>query len=154
MHGRLCDYMVAPTELDKERRKNPGPARFLLTGRFGGCDQTLPPSVWSIPERSKSPGIAIGRVRSQLTGRSQSPVQAVSFVFNRPDTGSPFDQTLNSRVRSLLCSKFTSCELTGCWTSESGATSDHSFSSKIFKVLRAACSQSSPNFNKNQINTN
>ena len=119
----------------KEIEKSWNPTRFLLTGRSGGSDQTLPPSVRSIPERSKPPRITTGRIRSQLTGRSQSLVQPVSIVFARSDAEQPSDRTLNSRVRSLLHSRFTSCELTGRWTLESGAVSGHSFSSKSSKFF-------------------
>ena len=49
--------------------------RDPLTGRSGGSDQTLPPSVRSIPERSKSSGIETGRVRWSMTGRRQGPVK-------------------------------------------------------------------------------
>ena len=94
---------------------------------------SLPPSVRSILEKSKTPGIMTGRVRSHLTGHNHSPVQLVSIVFARSDAGTSSDRTLNSRVRSLHRSRFTSCELTRRWTSESGAASDHSFSSKSSK---------------------
>ena len=122
-----------PVRHKRKWRRSPESARFLLTRRSGGNDQTLPPKVQSIPERSKTLGITTGRVQSPLTGSSQSLVQPVSFIFNRPDTEPPSDQTLNSRVRSLHRSRFTSCELTGRWTSESGAAFGHSFSSKSSK---------------------
>ena len=118
-------FMVALDGLDKETEKKPDPVRFLLIRRSGGSDRTLPPSVRSIPERSKSPGIA--------TKRSLSPVNT-AFVFStRPDAEKPSDRTLKGRVQSLLRSKFTSYELTGRWTSESGAAPGHSFSSKSSK---------------------
>ena len=88
---------------NREKRLNP--ARFQLTGRSGGSDRTLPPSVRSILERSKSPGIVTGRVRWTPTKHSQSPVQAVSFIFDRSDAEPPSDRTLGEHyfsVRSLL----------------------------------------------------
>ena len=107
--------------------KRPDAARYLLTGRSGGSDRMLPPSVRSIPERSNSSGIATGRVRWTLTGRSQSPVNLAFVFFTRPNAETSSDRTLKDRVRSLLHSEFTSCELTGHWTLESGAASGHSF---------------------------
>ena len=55
--------------------KRPKAARDPLTGRSGGSDRTLPPSVRSIPERSSSSGIGTGRVRWSMTGRRQGPVR-------------------------------------------------------------------------------
>ena len=138
--------MRAPRVTEKETRKRSDSAQFLLTGRFGGSDRTLPPSIRSILERSNSSGI--------MTGHSQSPDNLAFVFFTRPDAETSSDRTLKDRVRSLLCSEFTSCELTGRWTLESGAASDHSFFSKSSMFLRVACSKSSPNLNKTQINTN
>ena len=84
MQGKLYGgsrYKGVPREMKKEMEKSPETARNLLTGRFGGSDRTLPRCVRLILERSKSPGIMTGRVRSQLTGRSQSPVEPVFFFF-------------------------------------------------------------------------
>ena len=88
------DYMGSLDEIDKETQKSWNPAGYLLTRCSDGNDRTLPPRVWSTPERSKTSGA--------MTGRSQSPVQPVSIIFARPDAGTPSDRTLNSRVRSLL----------------------------------------------------
>ena len=117
-----------PDGTDKETEKKPDPIRFLLTVCSGDSDRMLPPSVRSILERSKTPGITTECVRSQLTRRSQSLVEPIFIVFAGLDAGSPSDRTQNRRVRSLLLSKFTSYELTGRWTLESGAASGHSFS--------------------------
>ena len=124
-------YGGPPTRQKRKRRRSPESASSLLTERSGGSDRMLPPSVRSIPERSKSPGIATGRIRSQLTERSQSPVDPVYVFFLRLDAGTPSDRTLNNRVWSLHRSRFTSCELTGRWTSESGAASGHSFPTNL-----------------------
>ena len=115
------DYKVAPTDQKRKRGKRSDAARFLLTGRSGGSDRTLPPNVRSIPERSKSSGIGIGRVRWTMTGHRQGPVSTTCSSFDRPDAGSPPDRTHRRSVRSLLHQQFTSCELTGRWTAASGA---------------------------------
>ena len=158
VRSNACDDLWwPPVDQKRKRRKKPDAARFLLTRCSGGSDRTLPPSVRSILVRSKTPRITTRRVRWTSTEHSQSPVQAIFFVFDRPDAEPPSDRTLGEHcfsIRSLLHSRFTSCELTRCWTSESGAASSHSFFQQIFKVLRAAYSQSSPNSNKIQINTN
>jgi hypothetical protein len=117
--------------IEKEIGKRPDAARYQLTGRSGGSDRTLPPSVRSILERSNSSGIATGRVRWSMTGHSQSPVSFLQRHVDRPDAGTLPDRTLKRRVRSLLQLLFTSCELTGRWTKESGATSGHSFSANL-----------------------
>ena len=52
----------SPTVIEKETGKKLNHARFLLTGCSGGSDRTLPPSVRSILERSKSPEIMTERV--------------------------------------------------------------------------------------------
>ena len=82
--------------------KRPEAARDPLTGRSGGSDRTLPPSVRSIPERSNSSGIGTGRVRWSMTGRRQGPVRSACSSFDRPDAGSPPDRTHRRSVRSLL----------------------------------------------------
>ena len=64
-----------PNAIEKEIEKSPEDARDPLTGRSGGSDRTLPPSVRSIPERSKSSGIGTRRVRWSMTGRRQGPVR-------------------------------------------------------------------------------
>ena len=64
-----------PNAIEKEIEKSPEDARDALTGRSGGSDRTLPPSVRSIPERSKSSRIETGRVRWSMTGRRQGPVR-------------------------------------------------------------------------------
>ena len=58
--AQLCG---GPHMKDKERRKSWRPTRFLLTGRSGGNDRTLPPRVRWTPERSKTSRAATGRVR-------------------------------------------------------------------------------------------
>ena len=63
-----------PNATEKEIEKSPEGARDPLTGRSGGSDRTLPPSVRSIPERSKTSRIGTGRVRWSMTGRRQGPV--------------------------------------------------------------------------------
>ena len=115
--------------------RSPENTCFLLTGRSGGSDRTLPPSVRSIPERSNSSGIATGRVRWTPTGHSQSPVNLAFVFFTRPTAETSSARTLKDRVRSLLRSEFTSCELTGRWTPKSGAASGHSFFSKSSKFF-------------------
>ena len=64
-----------PNAIEKETEKSPEVARDPLTGRSGGSDRTLPPSVRSISEMSKSSGIRTGRVRWSMTGRRQGPVR-------------------------------------------------------------------------------
>ena len=78
-------YMRIRSETKKETEKSPENARDPLTGRSGGSDRTLPPSVRSIPERSKSSGIGTGRVRCSLTGHRQGPVSTTCAPFDRPD---------------------------------------------------------------------
>ena len=56
-------YMGPRDGIEKETGKSWNPTRYLLTGRSGGNDRMLPPSVRSIPERSKTPRIMTGRVR-------------------------------------------------------------------------------------------
>ena len=117
----------------RKQRRSPETACFLLIRRSSGSDRMLPPSVQSIPERSKTPRITTGRVWWTPTGHSHSSMQAAIIAIDRPDAGLPSDRTLGEHcfsVRSLLHSKFTSCELTERWISESGAASGHSFSSK------------------------
>lgn len=98
-------------------------ALVVATGRSSGSDRTLPPSIRSIPERSKSSGIVIGCNRWSMTGRRQGPVSTACFFFKRPDVGSLPDRTHKHNVRSLLQQQFTSCELTGRWTTASGLAS-------------------------------
>ena len=50
----------SPVITEKEIGKRQNHARFLLIGRSGGSDRTLPPNVRSIPERSNFSGIATG----------------------------------------------------------------------------------------------
>ena len=119
--------MRTPNVTRKEMEKSPEAARDPLTGRSGGSDRTLPPSVWSILERSNSSGIGTGRVRWSMTGRRQGPVSTACSSFDRPDAGSPSDRTHRRSVRSLLHQQFTSRELTGRWTAASGAASDDPF---------------------------
>ena len=119
--------------IEKETGKRPEAARYLLTGRSGGSDRTQPPSIRSILERSNSSRIVTGRVRWSMTGRRQGPVSSACSSFDRSDAGSPPDRTHRRSVRSLLHQQFTSCELTGRWTSESGAASGHSFFNKSSK---------------------
>ena len=115
----MADLWWLPACQKRKREKKLSHARFLLTGRSGGSDRTLPPSVRSIPERSKSSGIGTGRVRWTMTGRRQGPVSTTCPSFDRPDAGSPPDRTHRRSVRSLLQQQFTSCELTGRWTAAS-----------------------------------
>ena len=119
--------MRSPNATRKETEKSPKAARDPLTGRSGGSNRTLPPSVRSIPERSNSSRIAIRCVQWTPIGRSQSPVNLAFIFFTRPDAETSSDRTLKDRVWSLLHSEFTSCELTGRWTVESGAASGHPF---------------------------
>ena len=144
--------MGPPTQQIRKWRRSPDAMRNPLTGHSGGSDRTLPPSVRSSPERSKSSGIETGCVRWSMTGRRQGPVSTACFFFKRPDARSLPDRTHKRSVRSLLQQQFTSCELTGRWIAAFGVWC--TFSSKSSKFLRAACSQSSPNLNKIQINTN
>ena len=84
-HGRGKAWIYNPPNVtEKETEKSPQDARDPLTGRSGGSDRTLPPSVRSIPERSKSSGIATGCVRWSMTGRRQGPVStACPFFIDR-----------------------------------------------------------------------
>ena len=109
------------------REKRSDATRFLLTGRSGGSDRMLPPSVRSIPERSNSFGIATGHVRWSMTGRRQGPVSLACSFFKRLDAGSLPDRTHKRSIRSLLQLLFTSCELIERWTTESG----HSFPANL-----------------------
>jgi len=96
---------VAPEETEKETTRSPETTHFLPIGRSDGSDRTLPPSIQLIPERSKTPRIMTGCVRSPLTGRSQSSVDPDFVFFARSDAGSPSDRTLGKHcfsVRSLL----------------------------------------------------
>ena len=124
-------YGGPPRDRNGNGDKRLNPARFLLTERFGSSDQALPPSVRSIPKRSKSSGITTGRVRWTPTGRSQSPINLAFVFFTQPDAKMSFDRTLKDRVRSLLQQQFTSYELTGRWTTESGAASGHTFPANL-----------------------
>ena len=131
MYGVLRLNWVASRRQRRKLEKRSDAACFLLTGRSGGSDRMLPPSVRSISERSKSSGIVTGRVRWTPTGHSQSLINSALVFSTRPDAETPSDRTLKGRVRSLLRSKFTSCELTGRWTSESSAASGHSFPANL-----------------------
>ena len=143
--------------MEKETEKSLETARLLLTGRSGGNDRTLPPGVRSTIERSKTSQVTISRVWLTLTGRSQSLVHPMYIFFDRPDAGPPSDQTQGEyyfSIWSLLC---TSVHL--LWTDRMleprvRCSVRSPFFSKSSMFLRAACSQSSPNLNKTQINTN
>ena len=124
-------YMGPPTRQNRKQKKSPEAARDQLTGRSGGSDRTLSPSVRSIPERSNSSRIMTGRVRWSMTGRRQGPVGTTCFSFKRPDAGSLPDRTHKRSVRSLLQQQFTSCELTGRWTAASDAVSSAPFSANL-----------------------
>ena len=74
MQGKLYGgsrYKGVPHGMKKEMEKSLETTCNLLTRRSGGSDRTLPPSVWSIPERSNSSGIVTGRVRWTPTGRAR-----------------------------------------------------------------------------------
>ena len=125
---------------------------FLLTGHSGGSDRTLPPSVRSIPERSKSSGIMTKRVRWSMTGRRQGPFNSsLSSSHDRmlnvfwPDAETQSPVTPSQHVHLLLTDQTLDIRV---WCSV------RSLLQRFFKVDRAACSQSSPNSNKIQINTN
>ena len=123
--------MRTPNTTRKETEKSHEATRDPLTGRSGGSDRTLPPSVRSIPERSNSSGIRTGRVWWSMTGRRQGPVSTAYSSFDRPDAESPPDRTHRRSVQSLLHQQFTSCELTGRWTATSGAASDAPFPANL-----------------------
>ena len=123
--------MRTPNVTRKETEKSPEAVRDPLTGRSGASDQTLPPSVRSIPERSNSSRIGTGRVRWSMTGHRQGPVSIACSFINRSDARSLPDRTHKRSVRSLLQQQFTSCELTRRWTAESGAAFGHSFPANL-----------------------
>ena len=71
----LVVRLSSPNAIEKKIEKSPEDTRDPLTGRSGGSDRTLPPSVRSIPERSKTSGIGTGRVRWSMTRRRQGPIR-------------------------------------------------------------------------------
>ena len=123
--------MRVPNATEKETEKSPENTRDPLTGRSGGSDRMLPPSIRSIPERSNSSRIGTGRVRWSMTRRRQGPVSCLERHLDRPDARTLPDRTHKRRVRSLHQLLFTSCELTERWTTESGAASGHSFPANL-----------------------
>ena len=87
-HGertRRHGYMRVSNATEKETEKSPENAGDPLTGRSGGSNRMLPPSVRSIPERSNSSGIGTERVRWSMTGCRQGPVNSSFVFFTRPE---------------------------------------------------------------------
>ena len=145
--------MRAPHVIEKETRKRSDSAQFLLTGRFGGSDRTLPPSIRSILERSNLSRIVTGHVRWSMTGRRQGPVSSSSSSSHDrtlnvfwPDAETQSPVTPSAAVHLLWTDRTLDDRV---WCSVRSL-----FSSKSSMILHTACSQSSPNSNKMQINTN
>ena len=98
-------------------------APVVATGRYHPVSdrfQRGPNPLESRPDASGGPWPDAGRVRSTLLHLLHTTGRLTSS-----------DRTLKRRVRSLLRSKFTSCELIGRGTLESGAASSHSFPANL-----------------------
>ena len=144
-----------PHVIDKKR--NFRSTRIQLTERTGGNDRTLPPGVRLTTERSKTSQVVTGRVWLPLTGRIHSPIDLEYVFFACPDAGTSTDQTQDEyyfSVRSLQCAYVHILWTDWLLESRVRCSVRSPFFSESSMFLRAACSQSSPNFNKTQINTN
>ena len=131
--------------------------RIQLTERTGSNDWTLPPRVQSTTERSKTPQVMTGRVWCLMIGRKTESGRSWHLLLRLTGRRAIFTPdargTLFS-VRSLLCYI---CSPPMNWPNAESrvwCSIRSPFFSKSSKFLHTAFSQSSPNFNKTQINTN